>query len=414
MPDNEVASLIAASAVMDSDPGSSLARWPGFSISQLYTCSGMKSRIFLYSFAGKYTVLSMTDEPFKLTSDAAKKLSRLGAAKGGDARASRLTPERRQEIARAAVEARWLKAGKLPMPRASHTGEIKLGDIAIPCAVLEDGTRVLWQQEFLRAIGRTGRAAASAVGKGSLQLPVFLRAENLKPLITPDLVEASTPIPFRGSGIVSGRGGIAYGFKAELLPQVCSVFLEASDKGILKSNQRHIYERCKILIRGLAVVGITALIDEATGYQDARAKDALAKILEAFIAKELRKWISTFPVDYYKELFRLRGWRFPDLPADQRKRPILVGKITNDVVYDRLAPGVRQELNRLTPRDDKGRLKHKLFQRPTENVGNPRLREHLASITALMRASDTWPQFMAMLNRSLPRYGDTPYLPFEG
>lgn len=124
--------------------------------------------------------------------------------------------------------------------------------------------------------------------------------------------------------------------------------------------------------------------------------------------------MSTFPIDYYKELFRLRGWKFPDLPKDQQKRPILVGKITNDVVYDRLAPGVRQELVRLTPRDEKGRLKHRLFQRLTEEVGHPKLREHLASVTSLMKASDSWEQFKAMLDRALPRHGDTPYLPFEG
>jgi hypothetical protein len=160
-------------------------------------------------------------------------------------------------------------------------------------------------------------------------------------------------------------------------------------------------------------VGIIALIDEATGYQDSRAKDALAKILEAFITKELRKWVSTFPVDYYKELFRLRGWKFPNLPADQRKRPILVGRLTNDIIYDRLAPGVKQELHRITPRDDKGRLKQKLFQHLTEEVGNPKLREHLASVVALMKAADKWTQFMTMLNRALPKYNDTPYLPFE-
>ena len=59
-------------------------------------------------------------------------------------------------------------------------------------------------------------------------------------------------------------------------------------------------------------------------------------------------------------------------------------------------------------------MKHKLFQRLTENVGHPKLREHLASVTTLMKASDSWEQFKMMLDRSLPRYGDTPYLPFEG
>ncbi|HYN15936.1 MAG TPA: P63C domain-containing protein, partial [Terriglobales bacterium] len=218
-----------------------------------------------------------------------------------------------------------------------------------------------------------------------------------------------TPIEFR-----TPDGRRMLGYEATLLADICDAVLEARKHGALTEKQQHVAAQCEILVRGFARVGIIALVDEATGYQEDRAKNALAKILEAFIAKELRKWVSTFPTDYYKELFRLRGWKFPDLPADQRKRPVLVGKITNDVVYDRLAPGVRQELNRLTPRDEKGRLKHKLFQRLTEDVGHPKLREHLASVSSLMKASDSWDQFKRMLERALPRYGDTPYLPFEG
>jgi hypothetical protein len=45
-----------------------------------------------------------------------------------------------------------------------------------------------------------------------------------------------------------------------------------------------------------------------------------------------------------------------------------------------LRPGVLDELKRVTPRDDKGRLKHTYFQRLTENVGYPKLREHLGSV----------------------------------
>jgi hypothetical protein len=36
-------------------------------------------------------------------------LSKLGAAKGGQARAAKLTPEQRREIAKKAAEARWAK-----------------------------------------------------------------------------------------------------------------------------------------------------------------------------------------------------------------------------------------------------------------------------------------------------------------
>jgi hypothetical protein len=91
----------------------------------------------------------------------------------------------------------------------------------------------------------------------------------------------------------------------------------------------------------------------------------------------------------------------------------MAGKITNDIVYERLAPGVKDELHRLTPRDQKGRLKQKLFQRLTADVGSPRLKEHLASVVALMKASDDWDQFTRSLNRALPKWDPNLTLKFE-
>src|SRR5688572_28770908 len=42
------------------------------------------------------------------------------------------------------------------LPRATHTGELKIGEAVFKCAVLEDGTRVLTQQTFSQALGRSG------------------------------------------------------------------------------------------------------------------------------------------------------------------------------------------------------------------------------------------------------------------
>ena len=39
-----------------------------------------------------------------------------------------------------------------------------------------------------------------------------------------------------------------------------------------------VWERAAILQHGFAVVGLTALVDEATGHQDDRARDAVAKV----------------------------------------------------------------------------------------------------------------------------------------
>ena len=143
------------------------------------------------------------------------------------------------------------------------------------------------------------------------------------------------------------------------------------------------------------------LIAARSPFQDERAKDALSKILQAFISKELQPWVRTFPEDFYKELFRLRGLEYPTLTV---KRPQYFGILTNDVVYRRLAPAVLEELKRVTPRSDNGRYKDKFFQRLTSNVGYPKLREHLGSVVTLMKLSDHWSDFMEKVDRIHPHY----------
>ena len=292
-------------------------------------------------------------------SEAARTLGKLGASKGGKARAEVLSPERRSEIARKAVRTRWEKAKNEdgpPIPRAIHTGVLRIGDTELPSPVLEDGTRVFNQGEFLNALGRS-RKPAGRRGGDDEQLPAFLVAKNLKPFISKDLSESSRPIIFRPKAETSGAESdgpskLAFGYRVELLPEVCRVYLDARDAGVLMRGEQHgqqrIAARCDILIRGLATVGIIALVDEATGYQYHRARKALEEILEEFISKELVKWAKTFPDDFYKELFRLRNWEYDPV---SKKRPLYTAKLTIDLVYTRLAPGVLQELQRLTPRN---------------------------------------------------------------
>lgn len=276
-----------------------------------------------------------------------------------------------------------------------YVGNLKIGDSTIKAAVLGDGTRVLTRATFLKSIGRTGKAKGGRGYDDEFRVPVFLTAKNLKPYISKDLLKNSTPIIFK----LKGKKSI--GYKAELLPQVCGVFIDADEAGDLQPNQKHIADKCKILLRGFATVGIIALVDEVTGYQYNRSRKALEEILEKFISKELRKWAKTFPDEFYENMFRLRGWRYVPWSV---KRPSVVGRYTNDLIYERLAPGVLNQLKQLTPRDEKGRTRHRYFQRLTENVGHPRLREHLSAVIALMKASTKWDQFYRMLQRALPRY----------
>ena len=287
------------------------------------------------------------------------------------------------------------------IPNATHSGVLKIGDAEIPCYVLENRERVLSTRGIMKSLGRAWRGRKYT----GTQLPVFLEAKNLNPFINKDLDPVLAPIRFK-----TPRGAVSEGFDAEILPAVCDIYLEARDEGILTPQQLLVAKKCETLVRGFARVGIIALVDEATGYQYVRARQALEEILDAFIAKELRKWAKTFPDEFYEQMFRLRDWSY--IPWSV-KRPSAVGKYTNDLVYERLSPGVLDELRKLNPKDKRGRRGVRFHQWLTEDVGHPRLREHLAAVIALMKASSTWDQFRRGINRALPRYGSTLELPLE-
>ncbi len=326
-----------------------------------------------------------------------------GRAKGGKARAQRLSPEERREIAQKAATARWSEEVSEAVC-GSADQPLRIGHAEIECYVLQDGTRVLTQASFLRALGRHPKANVRREG-GEERVPAILQGKALKPFISDEILEKSQPITFR-----LPTGGRASGYNAELLPAVCEIYLSAREAGDLPKNQEHVAQQAEILVRGLARVGIIALVDEATGYQEVRARNALAQILEAFVAKELQAYVRTFPDDFYRELFRLRDL---DYPTGKVHRPQYFGNLTNNIVYDRLAPGVLDELRKLTPKDEKGRRKHKYFQRLTSNIGYPKLREHLGSVVTIMKLSRDWQDFTIKLDQLHPRVGDTIPLPLD-
>lgn len=326
------------------------------------------------------------------------------ASEGGKARANALTREQRQEIARTAAIARWEKLGKTPLPRATHGSPdrpLVIGGIALSAYVLEDGTRLLAQRGLQSGLGLSEGGGQG----GERKIAALMKRLEAKGIDIRGLVaRVNSPIRF----IPPHGGNPADGYDALVLPDICRVLIDAGQQGKLDKRLERLAERAAILQHGFAGVGITALVDEATGYQDERARNALAKILEAFIAKELRPWIETFPAEFYKELFRLR--RIPY--TGNVKRPQYIGHLTNDLVYARLAPGILVELRRVTPRDDKGRLKTHLHRRLSEQVGHPKLLQHLSAVTALMKACDKWEQLKPMVDRALPRYKHLPL--FDG
>src|SRR6516165_2444641 len=120
----------------------------------------------------------------KLTTEAAQKLAKLGAQKGGRARANVLTPEERSDIARKAVQARWAKAKaatdskidvwqalepEVRTPKALYSGKIRIAATSLACHVLDDWKRVI------------SKIVTSLTGHFEGGLDRFLDTDDLKP-----------------------------------------------------------------------------------------------------------------------------------------------------------------------------------------------------------------------------------------
>ena len=323
---------------------------------------------------------------------------------GGTKRAKVLTEEERKAIAVNAAEKRW--EDEKCLSKATHKGEITIGDIRLPCAVLEDGTRILSESGIGVAMGSGGNRSGGAIKRkakdeqeGKTPLPVFINSVRLLPFI--DMVFHDAPIqPIRYK---DGRK-VKSGYSAAILPKICEVWLKARDANALQTQQFPKALQAEILMRGLAHIGIVALVDEATGYQDDRDRDDLNKLLSVYLTNEKLTWARRFPDEFYRQIYRLRNWKYP---SANRQTPRYVGKLTNKLVYDRLPEGVLEELrvrNPTKPGKDQRKWKHHQFL--SEDIGQADLRDHLLQLIAIMRISKDWPTFEMHFEAAFPKQGE--------
>lgn len=278
--------------------------------------------------------------------------------------------------------------------KATHEGTLKIGDAEIDVAVLENGQRIITQAGVFKALDRPQRGNSRVVG-----VPVFMDAKNLQGLIDDDLKSVIKKVEYEGL-----NGKVTQGYDANILPLVSDLYLKAREKGVINSaSQMATAMKAEMLVRSLAKVAITALIDEATGYQEVREKDALQKFLQKFLEDEKGKWVKTFPDEFFEAIFRMRNltWSL----ANKGKKPQYIGHYINNFVYSRLAPQVLGELRKLNPKDSKGNRKTKHTQWIDIDYGHPKLKEHLNILIVLAKAAGyNWTNWERLVERALPKY----------
>jgi hypothetical protein len=275
---------------------------------------------------------------------------------------------------------------------ATHRGFLEVAGSKIPCAVLKNGKRIISQTGLFGAFDRPRKGEKRQEG-----LPSIIGAANLLPYVTDELREKCKAIHYFHT-----NGTVAVGYDAVLIPLVCNLYLEADQANprLLVASQQKIVERAKILVRALAKVGITALIDEATGYQYDRERNELQLLLSKYIAEEFLPWTSRFPKEYYQEIFRLYCWDYDPLSL---KRTPFIGKFTNEFVYNEMSPEVLEELRKKNPIIENGRRKRKHHQHLTLEIGVPHLDRHLTKLITVMQLSDSIDDFRENFKRAFKK-----------
>lgn len=254
-----------------------------------------------------------------------------------------------------------------PSPFAKYRGELRLGDTAVDCYVLDTGDRVI-------SLGAAVRAIADKTGGN---LGEYLGVNALKSFINKDLILGETT-EFNIPGInYKGRG-----IPAERFLEICQAYVSALSAGKLTTDrQTEIAIRCSILLSSCAKVGLIALIDEATGYQYEREQDALQIKLKAYIAEELRDWEKTFPDELWEEFGRLTKWQGP-----LYSRPKWWGKLVMELIYDALDKDIADHLRNNKPPSRHGQNYHQWL---TSDVGLKALIPHINQVIGIARTCDT-------------------------
>jgi len=322
-------------------------------------------------------------------------------SKGGAARAAALTRTQRSEIARKGALAKKALAASPDLPSATHAGERKVDGYIIPVHNLSDGRRVLSERAFLAAIGAKGRGSSSGHRLARIVADPVIKSFFSQKL----LVDIGKPVAF-----LSLTKVLTYGYEDEVLHEFCISMLKAKGMRALATEAQIRYgEYCESLVFAFSRVGIAAWIDEATGFQRDRARDALHQILDKYIADHWAKWSKTFPDEFYENIYRLKGHKYD---PDSAARPGFIGRLTTDIVYARLAPGVIEELQRKNPvLDETRRRQRKHHQWLTRDFGHPKLKEHIANVTFMMKGAQKWESFYRNLQRAAPRLHET--TPFD-
>jgi hypothetical protein len=163
---------------------------------------------------------------------------------------------------------------------------------------------------------------------------------------------------------------------------------------MLSTTQLNLAKKAEIIVRACAKVGIIALVDEATGYQQFRQKQELQLKLQAFIADQMQEWARMFPDEFWIELARLEGIHY-----SPRSRPLRWGKYVMMFVYDAMDADVGKELRKKNPDPHFLQNHHQWLKK----FGRDKVHDQITKVVTIMKLCNDMVGFREKFSRLFDR-----------
>jgi len=266
----------------------------------------------------------------------------------------------------------------------------------IPCYNLDNGQRVFRLTDMTLALR----------GKAHGKFANYLATSNIKRYIPQRLwplqEKDADRIP-QGVTLAEIDDQAIKTYDAEDFIDICMAFIDALDNNEnLSEAQIEIVKRAKAFIRATAKIGITGLIDEATGYQYLRPQDELALKLSYFLADGLREWEKTFPDELWLQFGRLTNWR-----GSLHQRPKYWGNLVREFIYEYLDEDVAQWLFNNKPPRITGKRLHQWLNK---EHGVRKLLDHIHQVIGIAKTCVTIDELRYLMAKSFSKDAFQPML----
>jgi hypothetical protein len=275
-----------------------------------------------------------------------------------------------------AVEGRSSE-GSATVPRALRQGLLRFGEVEVPCYVLADGTALLTARGILRVF------AGGKEGDLRRFLPRIPGISNDFSLVV--------SVRFR----LADNNAIADGYPAEVLIDLCNLYVRALAAGTLHPKQVPLAVRAAVIVTSCAKAGITAAVWEATGYDKIKAAGALQDKLALYLREAAGPWERMFTHEFFLEMARLFHL---ELRSDG-KRPLVFAAFLREFFYEGLDAQLYAALKGKNPRlpelEGERQYRHHQFLTP---AARERFVRHQRDVLLLMRTSTHVADFRMRFN----------------